>query len=32
MDRDQYMQAMIRAVTSEDLLEQLLLNTLTLID
>ncbi|MFJ7933881.1 Fic/DOC family protein [Sporosarcina sp. NPDC096371] len=32
MDRNQYMQAMIRAVTSEDLLEQLLLNTLTSID
>ena len=32
MDRDQYMQAMIRAVTSEDLLEMLLLNTLTPID
>ncbi len=32
MDRDEYMQAMIRAVTSEDLLEQLLLNTLTSID
>ena len=32
IDRDEYMQAMIRAVTSEDLLEMLLLNTLTPID
>ncbi|WP_203248813.1 Fic/DOC family protein [Sporosarcina beigongshangi] len=32
MDRDQYMQAVIRAVTCEDLLEQLLLSTLISID
>lgn len=31
-DRDIYMQAMIRSVTSEDLLEKLLLDTLTPID
>jgi cell filamentation protein len=32
IDRDKYMQAMIRAVTSEDLLEKLLLDTLKSID
>ncbi len=32
IDRDEYMQAMIRAVTSEDLLEKLLLDTLKSID
>ncbi|WP_342511571.1 Fic family protein [Sporosarcina sp. FSL K6-1522] len=31
MDRDEYMQAMIRSITSEELLEQLFLNTLTFI-
>ena len=32
MDRNDYMQAMIRSVTSEDLLEQLLLDTLISIE
>lgn len=32
LERTEYMQAMIRSVTSEDLLEKLLLNTLTRLD
>ena len=32
IDRDKYMQAMIRSVTNEDLVEKLLLNTIEYID